>query len=606
MKQKISSLFSSLSIGAGAILFFISILLFLNSAFNQFAIDDKGIILENRFFVEGTTLGEIFSTNYRFGANTPDGLYRPFAMLTFQLNYLTTGLDPAPFHIFNIILNALNAILFFSILKKLTGRLRLSFIASLLFACHPIHSESVASITGRPEILYTFLIFISWLVLESDLKPLFLYSCAGLALFGALLTKETAVVFPFMVFVADFLKRKKIPFKRMLFRGGILIGVVLIYLVIRWIILGETVAGNIVRYYDNPLYYMDVMPRLVNALMILGRYIILLIVPYRLLSDYSYRTFPLVSMTGAFFPVIIFMVFVGLITIAFIYRNKRPEYTIGAVFFLFPFLVISNILMPIGTIMGERLMYLPSAGMMLVMAGGIDSLLRRWKAVVMTMTGLYLLFFSAQTVMRNYDWYDDYTITTSDFPKAPENVKLIANMGYFAKQEGDSRKAEEYYRRALDIYPEFGEGWSGLARMAYERGDMVNAEISYRKAAECAPRNVIAQFNYASVLINGGQFIAAEEWLTKAMAINPDAPILYRSMGNLNMSQENFVEAITYYEEAFRRGDSKTICYNNIAASAYYQGRYDLSWRYVQKARQERINLNPDLVQSIQEQLYTP
>ena len=606
MRHRKSLLFSSPSFRAGSVLIALGILLFVNSARNQFAIDDKGIILENRFFVEGTSIGEIFTTNYRAGANTPDGLYRPVAMLTFQLNYLTTGLDPMPFHVLNIILNAVNALLLFLILKRLTGRLRLSFLAALLFACHPIHAESVASITGRPELLFTFFIFLSWLFLEYELRPWIRYPFACLALFFGLLSKETAVVFPFMVVTADLLKRQKTPLKKILTRSTVLFGVVVVYLLVRWLVLGETAAGNLPRYYDNPLYYMDLIPRILNALMILGRYVMLILLPLRMLSDYSYKTFAFISSDSLFIPVAIGLVFIGALTTALFYRDKRPEYAIGAAVFLFPYLLISNILFPIGTVMGERLMYLPSAGVMLVVSGGIDSLMRKRRMLVMIVTASYLLFFSARTVIRNSDWYDDYTITMRDFSKAPENIKLLSNMGYFAKQEGDTVGAEAYYRRALDVYPEFGEGWSGLARLAYERGDLEDAIGLYRRAAELSQNNVVAQFNYASVLINSGQLDTAEEWLAKAIEDAPKAPILHRSMGNLRMSQGDFEGAIVYFEEALRLGDSKTICYTNIAASAFYLGRYDLAWNYVQRAREDRISLNPDLVRSIRERLNAP
>ena len=109
--KKINSM-RVLLIKYGILLFVLSFVLNVNTFHNKFALDDDGLIQNNRFISNGTTLKEIFTTNYRFGANNDkDGLYRPVVMLSYVLNAKT--LNPMPFHFINVLINAINPVLLF-------------------------------------------------------------------------------------------------------------------------------------------------------------------------------------------------------------------------------------------------------------------------------------------------------------------------------------------------------------------------------------------------------------------------------------------------------------------------------------------------------------
>ena len=588
---------------AAAFLFTVCLLLYANTAFNQFAFDDNGLVLENRFFIDGTSVQEIFTTNYRFGANTPgDGLYRPLAMFSCYLNFLVAGLDPVSFHLTNVVLHAIVTVLLFMVVRQLTGGFLLSLLTSMLFAAHPIHTEAVANVAGRPELLYTAFLLAAWLMLETIKRPAISYPVSALLLFGALLSKETAVVFPFLVLTVDYI-RNKLPRKQMLARFAVLLAAVGVYLVIRWAVLGGTAIGSIPRYYDNPLYFMDPAMRAANALVVLGHYLSLTLLPWRLISDYSLNTVPLTGTAGSVVPLA--MVAAGVIGLYFAFRRKssHPEYLYGAALFVFPWFLVSNLVLPVGTVMGERLMYFPSAGMMLILACGLLWLLQRQRLTMLALTAAIMTFYAVQTVARNRDWYDDRTITVRDFEKAPENIKLMANMGWWAKQDGKPDLAQQYYQQAVDRYPGFAEGLNGLGRIAYDRGDLETARQFYRRAAESAPRDIILQFNYVSVLIKLNEFTVAENVLEEAIARDPGAFILYRGMGNLRLAQFRFQEAIGYYEEALERGDNRRICFTNLTAAAFYAGQYEQAWNYVLRAREDRVTLDPELVESVRQRI---
>jgi hypothetical protein len=177
-----------------ALIFAFTWALFANTLVNRFAFDDKSLVVENAFLKTHTPVSTIFSTNYRAGAGfTGDGLYRPLVMLSYQLN-AGKEISPFPFHLFNVTLNAVNAALLFLLLYLLFRNLPLAIIAGLIFGVHPLHTEAVANIAGRPEILCTFFLLLSWLILERYRTRLWSIPVGAVFLFGALLSKETAVL----------------------------------------------------------------------------------------------------------------------------------------------------------------------------------------------------------------------------------------------------------------------------------------------------------------------------------------------------------------------------------------------------------------------------
>jgi protein O-mannosyl-transferase len=584
-----------------AFLIMTTLILYANTLGNQFALDDTGVILKNRFYIEHTTLAEVLTTNYRFGANEPrDGLYRPIAMLSFLANHAITGFHPLSYHAVNILIHTSTVLMIFLLFTLLTGKQTISFIGALLFAAHPIHTEAVANIAGRPELLMTFFALLSWLILEQKIPRLYKYPTAALCLMLALLSKETAAVLPFMVSSIDIVKQNHPPVKEILRKFIILSSVVAVYLIIRWLVLGDTATGNVPRYHDNPLYYMPFLSRVMNAIFIQGKYLILLLVPWRLLSDYSFSTFPLVTSAWSWNACYTLSAIVLFIIGAIYVARKNNTYLIGIILFIPPSLLVSNIFFPIGTIMGERLMYLPSAGILLALATGFEEIRRRYSMFSYSILFIVISFYAIRTIDRNSDWHDDRSLTLADFKKAPDNLKLLNNMAVFARNDGDLRTAIIYYSRGITIYPCFSEGMTGLAGIALDRSDTTSAMAYYQNASECAPNDQIVQFNYASILIQRGQLHAAEEILNKALSVIPDAPLLYRGLGNLQLTQMHYRDAIPYYENALASGDNPLICYTNLIIASYSAGLYDRAWRYVQEASTRRVIIEPELVREVQ------
>jgi protein O-mannosyl-transferase len=584
------------------IIFIMSFLISANTLSNKFAFDDKSLIEENRFITEGTTLKEIFTTNYRIGAgNEKDGLYRPLVMLSYVLNSQSS--DPMPFHFVNVIINALNGVLLFLLIYVLTANHFAAFLTSLLFSFHPIHTEAVANISGRPELMCAFFILISYLLLENIFqwkksKRLFSEISAAFFLFLAILSKETAVMLPFIVITVDFALKRSIISKPLIRKYGFLFSAVLGYIIIRWLVLGDTMTGNNPLFVNNPIADSPAAERMGTALAVLLRYAGLLLVPLNLSSDYSFNSIHIYRSILHIIP-LISLLLLSIAAITSIYARKiSPVFLIAFAFFFFPYIIVSNLIFPIGTIMGERLMYLPSIGFVLLLGAFLAFLYKRWKY-----TGILIIIilsgYSARTYSRNTDWHDDYTLTKIDYANNPKSVKLIYNMSYHAVTRKQYDAAESYMLESLEIYPEFSKSLSALGKLFYDRKQLDKSIHYYERSKQFSPDDPEVIFDYVAVLIKMKRFAEAESELKRSLKTLPDLQLLYRSMGSLKYAEGDFLSAVANFDKSLQLGGDKRINISNITAAYFLSGDYINAGKYARIAESAGIRLNPELLKSI-------
>ena len=129
---------------------------------------------------------------------------------------------------------------------------------------------------------------------------------------------------------------------------------VALYMLIRWHMLGSSSMGNPPKFIDNPLATSDTLSRISTALAIMLKYILLLIAPLKMSSDYSFSSIQIFQNPFNFMTIISCTIAVLAIIFSYIKRKVFPEAFIGIIIFTFPYLLISNIIFPIGTIMGGK------------------------------------------------------------------------------------------------------------------------------------------------------------------------------------------------------------------------------------------------------------
>ncbi|XP_040828200.1 protein O-mannosyl-transferase TMTC1 isoform X1 [Ochotona curzoniae] len=166
--------------GAAALLVGASCLCYGRSLQGEFVHDDVWAIVNNPDVRPGAPLrGGVFSNDFwgkGMAENTSHKSYRPLCVLTFKLNILLTGMNPFYFHAVNVILHCLVTVVLMYTCDKTVFKSRgLAFVTALLFAVHPVHTEAVAGIVGRADVLACLLFLLAFLSYNRSLDP----CCAG-------------------------------------------------------------------------------------------------------------------------------------------------------------------------------------------------------------------------------------------------------------------------------------------------------------------------------------------------------------------------------------------------------------------------------------------
>jgi tetratricopeptide (TPR) repeat protein len=491
-----------------------AVLPYLNGLRNGFTFDDVGIAAENRRIRSIAGLGEVFTTDWWNGKHPRSLLYRPLTMASFAIDYAgarrgETGPPPArlpasaafAFHLQNLLWHgAASAALFLFVLELFASQ-RLALATAVLFAVHPVHTEAVDGIVGRAELMsacFTFLaLLVAWRVARDDPPGVWRQALAGLLVALALLSKEQAIVVPAVPLIWFFLREpeeraaliRRRSFRRLLVFLGC---AALAYLAVRTAVLGAPVAaatsepGRIVV--DNPIVGATSAGRLLTPVRVFGHVLGLLLVPRTLSADYSYDQIPVVtSVDGA--TSLCFLGLCGLAAGAFLLRRRAPPASFGIFFFFLTWVLTSNIVVVIGTILGERLLYLPSAGICLAIASVLRAAGRkiRIRSVAVAAIATLVLAGGARTWARNADWKSNATLFESAALASPRSCKALGGYASVLFSARQSREAISWAERALAIYPMYPDAHLTLSKsfraLAKDESDPAGRDELRRKSA---------------------------------------------------------------------------------------------------------------------------
>ena len=442
----------------GLVLGLVTLLTYSNSFQAGPTLDNKVVLTQDPRIREwnGQNLRLIFQENYWWPYAASD-LYRPLTTLSYLGNYAVLGNGPrvAGYHWVNFLLHWANAGLVLVILRRLTGRPGVALLAAALFAVHPVNVESVTNIIGRADLLAAFSILAGgWCYLRAAgaaglrklpwLGGVALLACAGV------LMKESAVMIGAFMLLYDWLWRwpelpgvtwrERLPaaVREFVLKGWItLIPAVCLLLWARHRLLyASPVSGQL--FVDNPIAFAGLFPGFMTAMKVIGRYLGLLVLPGTLSCDYSYNQIPLFGEAAHWwenlYAWVALAVVVALVWAAVRGRRAQVLFAWGTLFFLLMLLPAANLLVPIGSIMAERFLYLPSLGFCLVAAlalqpmGGALARLAvknpRWQPwAARALPALVVAVFALRTHARNADWRDDLALWKSAVAAAPDSFK---------------------------------------------------------------------------------------------------------------------------------------------------------------------------------------
>jgi len=576
------------------LIFVFAFLLYANTLTHGFVLDDAIVITDNMFTQQGVNgIGGILSKDTFFGffkvegkeALVSGGRYRPMTLVIFALIYQVAGASPFVFHLLTVLLFAATCVLLYRLLLMLFGTENehstlLAWVSALLFAAHPIHTEVVANIKGCDEIV-TLLGSLGTLCLilkafdsgESKWNIL-----AGIVFFLTCLSKENAAAFVVIVPLALwFFRNPGKDGKPSALRAAVPVFVAfLAFFIVRGTILHWRFGGAPMELMNNPFLKIEgtqwvpfsPAEKLATIFYTLWRYIQLLFVPATLTHDYYPRQIGLITFSNPT-AVLGLLFHAGLLWYAIRGTRKRDPLAFGIWAYLLPLSIVSNFVFPIGTNMGERFVFMPSAGFCLTAALLLMRASRNNSAVLYSILGIAIAFFSLKTITRNPAWASNEILFFSDAETSKNSAKLQNACGGIlfdkATQEKDPEIQKELCKRALvhldraaNIYPNYKDAYISRAGCYYVLKNYENAIADYKMALRFAADDAKLKTYLAMSLREGGKYqgeqkrdlAKALEYLNESWQVNQQDPETARLLGVANGIKGNREDALKWFTKA--------------------------------------------------------
>jgi len=572
-----------------------------------------GYVQDDHLAVEGNTavargqLDAIFAGSYWEGARGNDRtLYRPVTILTFAIERKLTGeSDPFVSHLVNVLLHALVSLALAALARRIGASELAAAGTGLLFALHPVLTEAVANVVGRAEILAALF----------TVGALLAYSASGawettagapraagsgararmaawgtaVLVFLALGSKETAIAGVGLLVALDLLFR---PRPRGAARSfvvdraaalapsalAVALHVILRVRALQGLILAQTVPAV-----DNPLVRLDGVERLTTSLAIAARYARLILLPVRLSADYSGNVIATESSLFSTRPLagLLFLaawVLLALLPVLVALRRRRAgapvaaplltrQISLCAALFLFPYLVVGNLLFRVGAGMAERFLYLPSTGFCLLLAALMGRLfegevafvpasLSQLRRLVGLAFALLLSGFAIQTASRCVEWQSDRTVFEAAarvHPASPRAHYIVATLD---AREGKTAEALDRIELTLRLWPDYLPGWVQKGVLLGQRGDIAGAESACREATRVGPAYGRGHSNLGLALHRLGRLADAERSLRKAVLWDASLDQAWAELGNVLFEQRRYARAADAYARAAALGRS--------------------------------------------------
>lgn len=522
--------------------FLLGLVVFANTIPNALVFDDAELIPNNPATHDPLNLKAIWGGRYWGPVVEHDTLYRPLTTWTIAANYAANrlvgrdGASPAGYRLINALLHALVGVLLYLFARQLGMAEWAASAAGLLFAAHPLHTEAVAAVVGRADLLAVAL-GLAFLLFHDRRHPGRATAAFALALFA----KESALAFfPLVVWLDLWLRRAEVRSRARWY--GAYAAVALAWFGIRHLVVGNTPL--VIMHLDNPVAQASAIERGLTALAVQGMYLRRLLLPIGLSSDYSFAQIPVVRgpldlrLLGAV---------AGLGAAAWMawrLRSRAPVATFAVVGYAILFLPVSNLLFPIGTIMGERLAYAPSVLFCLLLGLGAEWVRARLgRTGALAVLGSILAVWAGLAIARNTTWANPETFYRTQVRTAPLSAKAHFNVARIEQAAGRLDAARVSYGRAIEIEPAYAEAWNNLGAVRREGGDLDGAVQAYEQALRILPAYPRACFNLGQVRYQRGDLAGAASSFESAIRLKPDYVQAICNLAGIRLEQGDTAEA---------------------------------------------------------------
>ncbi|XP_041853737.1 protein O-mannosyl-transferase TMTC3 isoform X2 [Melanotaenia boesemani] len=583
-----------------------------NSLSCGFVFDDVSAILDNKDLRPSTPIRNLFLNDFwgtPMAEERSHKSYRPLTVLTFRLNYLFSELSAASYHLLNVILHAVVCVLFLRVCRLFLDRTS-SLVAALLFAVHPIHTEAVTGVVGRAELLSSIFLLAAFLAYTKSTSTDQSIVWAPIALTVVLvavatLCKEQGITVVgiccvYEVFVAQgFTLPMLLDTLRQVMQGKegfpyavlqtLLKLIVLVISTLLLVIIRVQVIQSqlpVFTRFDNPAAVSPTPTRQLTFNYLLPVNAWLLLNPSELCCDWTMGTIPLVESLIDLrnLATLVFYVFLGLLAHHSLrYRHSSAKTVIMALsLIVLPFIPASNLFFPVGFVVAERVLYVPSMGFCVLVAHGFKLVSHKGnlKKISWLMIGVLLTTHAVKTFNRNWDWESEYTLFTSALKVNKNNAKLWNNVGHALENQSNYAKALQYFLQATHVQPDDIGAHMNVGRTYKNLNRSKEAEDAYlvakslmpqvipgkKYATRVAPNHLNVYINLANLIrANDSRLEEADQLYRQAISMRPDFKQAYISRGELLLKMNKLTEARDAYLRALELDRTNADLWYNLA-----------------------------------------
>jgi len=579
----------------------LSILLYANTLSHDFALDDAIVITDNMHVQKGWAgLMDIFNKDTFHGFFKTDkqgllegGRYRPFTLAMFAVELSIFGKSPFWGHLFNLLWYALTGIVLYLLSSGLFAyrwnkilSAWLAFAVALIFIAHPLHTEAVANIKGRDEIMALLgcLAALYFSLRSYHSKQIGWEALAVLAFLIGIFSKENAITFLAVVPLTYWFFTDASVGKIIRYTAPFLV-IALVFLLIRSAVLPNVQIGTVSReLMNNPFLKLEgtqYVPftgaeKQATVFYTLGKYLQLFLAPYPLTHDYYPMQIPRMDWSKPA-SILSFLLYLGMGIYGVLGLRKKSPIAYGFLFYLSTLSIVSNLFLVVGTNMSERLVFMPSVGLCFALVAGLAALFYGTKLPqtlrpqsLLVSIGALALVFAGLTIMRNPAWKNNLTLFRTDAKTSTNSAKVHNALGGQLVSDAEKIKGDSLTRnalleeaaislqRAVELYPGYKDAFFLLGTCNIHLKKYPEA-VKYLEGAyslNASDTNTINNLTVAYRLLGQeegekrGNLANAFTYLKKALTFDPNDYATLRLLGVASNVAQDFPGALSYFEKA--------------------------------------------------------
>jgi protein O-mannosyl-transferase len=581
-----------------------ALFLYGNTIFNKYSVDDE-FVTNNALVKKGfSAIPEIFTTYYfsqKGNVSNQTSDYRPIVKTTFATEYALWGDRPGVSHGINIILYFCLSTALFFVLKRLLKNYNIlfPFLITLVFMAHPVHTEVVASLKNRDEMLAFLgaILAMHYLLKFADTRKVTYIIFAAILFALGYLAKPSIIpflaIYPLVFyFFTDLKPRTYLP----IILGLLFIGL-LAHFIPRLLVLPP--AERVNSFIENPLYVdKSIWYRLGTGFIGLLFYLRILVYPHPLLYYYGYNQITYDNL-GNFWAILSILLYSALLVYALTRLRGKHLISFAILWYLIAISMYSNILVPVVGIVGERFVFVGSLGFCIILVYFIFRLFKTdpksltiefdARAKIIVVLALVLIPYTALTITRNREWRNMFDLLRKDIPYLENSAKAntqyagyLMNTVYsdpnFKAMGGVNQYKKEFivhhFRRSLEIYPSQYQTLNDLGTVYLFFDKNPDSAIFYLdKAVAMKPDLIPAWVNLGMSYREKGQYDKAIECYNTILKRRPGEIRAYFALANIYNDMGDFNRALKMNEDVIQKYPELDMPYINIGN--YYIQRGD-------------------------------